>query len=113
MSTIEPGLPLAAEVPLPAPGPMRTRSDRVDTLRRIFESKTFIAGLIVLVFWICAAIFGEHLTKSAYDSSTDTLQGMSSSHWFGTDTLGRRLRPRDRGLTRDHGRRARSRRSSG
>jgi peptide/nickel transport system permease protein len=82
------GLPLAAEVPLPASGP-RVRSDRADTLRRIFESKTFIAGLIVLVFWICAAIFGEHLTKSAYDSSTDTLQGMSSTHWFGTDTLGR------------------------
>jgi peptide/nickel transport system permease protein len=82
------GLPLAAEVPLPAPGP-RVRSDRADTLRRIFESKTFIAGLIVLVFWTCAAIFGEHLTKSAYDSSTDTLQGMSSTHWFGTDTLGR------------------------
>jgi peptide/nickel transport system permease protein len=82
------GLPLAAEVPLPAPGP-RVRSDRADTLRRIFESKTFIAGLIVLVFWTCAAIFGEHLTKSAYDSSTDTLQGMSGTHWFGTDTLGR------------------------
>jgi peptide/nickel transport system permease protein len=89
VSSIEPGTPLAAEVPLPAPGPMRTRSDRTDTLRRVFASKTFMAGLIVLVFWIAAAIFGEHLTKSAYESSTDTLQGMSGSHWFGTDTLGR------------------------
>jgi peptide/nickel transport system permease protein len=88
VSTVDPGFPLAAELPLP-PGPTRTRSDRMDTLRRVFQSKTFIAGLIVLLFWVCAAIFGEHLTKSAYDSSTDTLQGMSSSHWFGTDTLGR------------------------
>ncbi len=88
MSTVDPGFPLAAEVPLPAPGP-RARSDRADTLRRIFASKTFIAGLIVLVFWICAAVFGTHLTKSAYDSSSATLQGMSGSHWFGTDTLGR------------------------
>jgi peptide/nickel transport system permease protein len=85
----EAGIPLAAEVPLPAPGPMRVRSDRGDTLRRIFQSKTFIAGLIVLLFWIFAALFGTHFTKSAYDSSTDTLQGMSSTHWFGTDTLGR------------------------
>jgi peptide/nickel transport system permease protein len=89
VSTVDPGFPVAGEVPLPTPGPTRTRSDRMDTLRRIFQSKTFIAGLIVLLFWTCAAIFGEHLTKSAYDSSTDTLQGMSSSHWFGTDTLGR------------------------
>jgi peptide/nickel transport system permease protein len=84
-----PGLPLAAEVPLPAPGPMRVRSDRSDTLRRIFQSKTFVVGLIVLLFWIFAALFGTHFTKSAYDSSTDTLQGMSSTHWFGTDTIGR------------------------
>ena len=35
------------------------------------------------------AIFGEHLTKSAYDRATNTLQGMSSAHWFGTDKLGR------------------------
>ena len=89
MSTIDPASPLAAEVPLPSPGPARTRSDRADTLRRIFKSKTFVAGLIMLLFWTCAAIFGEHLTKSAYDSSTDTLQGMSGKHWFGTDTLGR------------------------
>jgi peptide/nickel transport system permease protein len=88
VSTVDPGFPLAAELPLP-PGPTRTRSDRMDTLRRVFQSKTFIAGLIVLLFWVCAAIFGEHLTKSAYDSSTDTLQGMSGTHWFGTDTLGR------------------------
>jgi len=84
-----PGIPLAAEVPLPAPGPLRVRSDRGDTLRRILHSKTFIAGLVVLLFWIFAALFGTHFTKSAYDSSTDTLQGLSSSHWFGTDTLGR------------------------
>jgi peptide/nickel transport system permease protein len=89
LSTVDPGFPVTGEVPLQTPGPTRTRSDRMDTLRRVFQSKTFIAGLIVLLFWICAAAFGEHLTKSAYDSSTDTLQGMSSSHWFGTDTLGR------------------------
>jgi peptide/nickel transport system permease protein len=89
VSTVDPGFPVAGQVPLPTPGPTRMRSDRMDTLRRIFQSKTFIAGLIVLLFWVCAAIFGEHLTKSAYDSSTDTLQGMSGTHWFGTDTLGR------------------------
>jgi peptide/nickel transport system permease protein len=88
MST-DSGMPLAAEVPLPAPGPLRVRSDRADTMRRLLASKTFLIGMLVLLFWIGSALFGTHLTKSAYDSSTDTLQGMSGTHWFGTDTLGR------------------------
>jgi peptide/nickel transport system permease protein len=65
------------------------RSDRSDTMRRLLASKTFIAGLVILVFWVGAALFGTHFTKSPYASSENTLQGISSAHWFGTDKLGR------------------------
>jgi peptide/nickel transport system permease protein len=75
--------------PLPAPGVAPTRSDRADTYRRLFASKTFLAGLVILVFWVLAALVGTHFTKSAYDSSENTLQGVSGAHWFGTDKLGR------------------------
>jgi peptide/nickel transport system permease protein len=86
--SIDPGASIAAPLPLP-PGSARTRSDRTDTLRRLFGSKTFVIGCLVLLFWIGAALFGTHFTKSAYDSSENTLQGMSGAHWFGTDKLGR------------------------
>jgi peptide/nickel transport system permease protein len=86
--SIDPGASIAAPLPLP-PGSARTRSDRTDTLRRLLASKTFVIGSLVLLFWIGAALFGTHFTKSAYDSSENTLQGMSGAHWFGTDKLGR------------------------
>jgi peptide/nickel transport system permease protein len=87
--SVDPGIPIASPVSLPAPGPARMRSDRADTFRRLLESKTFLIGCVILLFWVASAIFGTHLTKSAYDSSENTLQGMSGAHWFGTDKLGR------------------------
>jgi peptide/nickel transport system permease protein len=75
--------------PLPAPGAGARRSDRADTFRRLLASKTFVAGVAILGFWILAALVGTHFTQSAYDSSENTLQGISSAHWFGTDKLGR------------------------
>jgi peptide/nickel transport system permease protein len=80
---------IAAPVPIPPSGSARMRSDRTDTLRRLLASKTFLIGSLVLLFWIGAALFGTAFTKSAYDSSENTLQGISSAHWFGTDKLGR------------------------
>jgi len=86
--SIDPGMSIAAPLPIP-PGTTRTRSDRTDTFRRLLASKTFLCGSLVLLFWIGSALFGTHFTKSAYDSSENTLQGMSGAHWFGTDKLGR------------------------
>jgi peptide/nickel transport system permease protein len=85
----DPGMSIAAPLPIPPAGSARTRSDRTDTLRRLLASKTFLIGSLVLLFWVGAALFGTHFTKSAYDSSENTLQGVSSAHWFGTDKLGR------------------------
>lgn len=65
-------------------------------LRREFVSnltrqKTFIAGVVIIGFWIFAAIFGNLLVP--HDPQAQNLLGInkppSASHWFGTDALGR------------------------
>ena len=66
-----------------------TSSDRADTFRRLLKSKTFVVGAVILIFWILSALFGSYFTQSPYATSEDTLQGLSSAHWFGTDKVGR------------------------
>ncbi len=60
-------------------------------LRRIFASVTFNIGLVIVVFWVCCAIFGPTLVP--YDPYADdilnSLMQPSRDHWFGTDQLGR------------------------
>jgi peptide/nickel transport system permease protein len=81
---------LSVDVGIPVARPTeKTRSDGFDTLRRLLASKTFDIGALILLFWIGSALFGTHLTKSPYDTSENTLQGMSGTHWFGTDKIGR------------------------
>jgi peptide/nickel transport system permease protein len=64
---------------------------RWDLLGRLVRQKTFIAGAIILGFWILAAIFGNALVP--HDPLAQDLlninQAPSSAHWFGTDQLGR------------------------
>ncbi len=68
-------------------GPSPTR----ELLREIVRSKTFIAGAIILGFWIICAIFGYAIAP--HDPTAENLTGInqapSSAHWFGTDQLGR------------------------
>ncbi|HEY6526475.1 MAG TPA: ABC transporter permease [Solirubrobacteraceae bacterium] len=64
---------------------------RWDLLGRLVRQKTFIAGAIILGFWILAAIFGNALVP--HDPLAQDLlninQAPSGAHWFGTDQLGR------------------------
>jgi peptide/nickel transport system permease protein len=63
---------------------------RRETLHALLRSKTFIAGNIIVLFWVFWAIAGGRLTP--YDplaQSSHTLARPSSTYWFGTDTLGR------------------------
>ncbi len=66
-----------------------TSSDRADTFRRLLKSKTFDVGAVILIFWILSALIGSYFTQSPYATSENTLQGLSSAHWFGTDKVGR------------------------
>ncbi|HWE09928.1 MAG TPA: ABC transporter permease [Solirubrobacteraceae bacterium] len=63
---------------------------RGQVLRDLVRQKSFIAGAVILGFWILAAIFGSAVVK---DPSAQNLllinQAPSGSHWFGTDSLGR------------------------
>jgi peptide/nickel transport system permease protein len=64
---------------------------RREFLHDLVRSKTFIAGAVILGFWILAAIFGKLVVPD--DPLAQNLlninQPPSGAHWFGTDQLGR------------------------
>jgi peptide/nickel transport system permease protein len=66
-------------------------SPRSVLLHNLVRRPSFIAGSVILLFWIFCAIFpGAIPSHSPYQ--TDLLninKAPSSSHWFGTDQLGR------------------------
>ncbi len=64
---------------------------RGELWRTLIRRKAFIAGAIILGFWILAAIFGNLLVPhDPLSQNLDSInQAPSGSHWFGTDQLGR------------------------
>jgi peptide/nickel transport system permease protein len=78
----------------PAAVGVRPSDARVATRERLAllrRSKSFIAGAIIVGFWVLCAIFGELLVPKdplASDPIND-LMSPSADHWFGTDKLGR------------------------
>jgi peptide/nickel transport system permease protein len=59
--------------------------------RNLTHQKAFVAGIVIIGFWVIAAIFGNLLVP--HDPQAQNLlsinQAPSGSHWFGTDSLGR------------------------
>jgi peptide/nickel transport system permease protein len=86
----------ASEVGTTSPAAVGARpSDaRVATKERLallWRSKSFIAGSIIVGFWVLCAIFGELVVPKdplASDPINDLL-APSADNWFGTDKLGR------------------------
>ena len=74
-------------------GPPRddARLARKERLRVLIHSKSFIAGAIIVGFWVVCAIFGRTLVlQDPFASSPiNGLQSPSVDNWFGTDRLGR------------------------
>jgi peptide/nickel transport system permease protein len=64
------------------------RRERFKLLRR---QKTFLAGAILVGFWILCAIFGELIAPDdpLASNPVQALLAPSGDHWFGTDRLGR------------------------
>lgn len=64
-----------------------------DVRRRLLSNKVAMLGFGIIVIMVLCAIFIPMI--SPYEYSTNDLahinEGMSKSHWFGTDTLGRDL----------------------
>jgi peptide/nickel transport system permease protein len=76
---------LAPAVQLP-----ETRIARRETLQQLLRSKTFLAGAIIIGFWVFCAIFGFRIAPhDPLDQSFPQLLGLSRSYPFGTDQLGR------------------------
>ena len=96
MSTPEERLVLA-EHPLPEPvrEPSEARARRQERLRLLVRSKTFLAGAAICLVWIFCAIFGElvvpydPLGGNLAEEIGNKLKPPSTSHFFGTDQLGR------------------------
>ena len=74
-------------------GPPRdsARLARKERLQVLIHSKSFIAGAIIVGFWVVCAIFGRSLVlQDPFASSPiNGLQAPNVDNWFGTDRLGR------------------------
>ncbi len=81
--------PLAI-TPLPERGD-EGRAARRERIGLMLRSKTFVAGALVLGFWVFCAIFGHAVApKDPFASDPlNSLRAPSGEHWFGTDRLGR------------------------
>jgi peptide/nickel transport system permease protein len=79
-----------ASAPAPAAASGEARIARRETLGQLIRSKTFLAGAVLVLFWVFWAIVGSRLTPDdPLAQSADVLKGLSGDHWFGTDQLGR------------------------
>ena len=76
---------------------------RQEFLRELVRRKAFIAGVVIIGFWILAAIFGSLVVQDPLAQNLSNInQAPSSAHLFGTDQLGpRRVRPGHRRLAAD------------
>ena len=63
---------------------------RAELRHELLRCKTFVAGVVILAFWVVAAVVGSSFRP--HDEFADTgrlLAPPSLDHWFGTDALGR------------------------
>ena len=63
------------------------------SLSILWASKIAVVGLVIVLFWVFAAIFAPYITS--YDPNAEDAQarnqGPSAEHWLGTDHKGRDL----------------------
>ena len=75
------------------PGVVVSDADRreLPLWRLLLGRPAFVAGVVILLFWVACAIFGTAIAP--HDPLAQQLlatnQAPSSAHWFGTDQLGR------------------------
>ena len=87
-SALEPVEDLALKVGPPRDDASMARRERITVL---LHSKSFIAGAIIVGFFVFCAIFGSLVVlQDPYASDPlNQLQSPSANYWFGTDRLGR------------------------
>jgi peptide/nickel transport system permease protein len=62
-----------------------------ERLRLLVRAPAFLAGVVIVAFWIFCALFGPQIVPvDPYaDDLLVSLEAPSAAHWFGTDQLGR------------------------
>ncbi len=71
---------------------IKKRSQYADVWRRLKKSKTAVIGIAIILMFICMSLFANVIVDhdQAFKMNVvERLQGPSSTHWFGTDDLGR------------------------
>jgi len=78
---------------LTAAQPSRSEASlaRLETVLQLLRSKTFIAGNVVVLWWIFWALTGSRFTPHdpLAQNPLEILKGPGAGHWFGTDQAGR------------------------
>ena len=83
--------PLTADA-RPVPTSSEERTAQRERLRLLLRSKVFIAGAVIVLFWVLCAIFREAIPFTKDPFATNPLGDLanpSGDHWFGTDRVGR------------------------
>ncbi|SFI56264.1 MULTISPECIES: ABC transporter permease [unclassified Phyllobacterium] len=73
------------------PAPPIKRSPAMEVVAALGRSGSFITGLVIVVYWVLCALFGEYFTPHdpLADDIINALMPPSADNWFGTDQLGR------------------------
>lgn len=69
----------------------KQRTNVQKIMSRFFNRKIAVIGLLIVLFMVLFALFGDQLTEYSYSgrNSKERYHGPSAIHWFGTDDLGR------------------------
>jgi peptide/nickel transport system permease protein len=70
--------------------PSPARVARRENLHALLRSKTFVAGSLIIGWWVLCAIIGEAIApQDPLGQTSSVLSAPSAHHLFGTDQLGR------------------------
>jgi len=78
------------EIQVDAAAALEQRRQRRYLVVALLHSPTFMAGLVIVLFWVFMGLFSTYITQNPTGiDAMNILKSPTSAHWFGTDDLGR------------------------